>query len=84
MVPNLCIGYDHTHKNRLASAKQLACDKRPSLVSFNVIDENSVCHSHLSDAPLLGQAPGFTLKHQTKFERLAADKHSSLLQKYVK
>ena len=31
----------------------------------------------------LGQAPGLTHKHQTRLERLARDKHSSLLQKSV-
>jgi len=31
----------------------------------------------------LGQAPGFTHKHQARFERLARDKHSRLLWKVV-
>ncbi len=31
----------------------------------------------------LGQPPGLTHQHYTKLERLAKDKHSSLLQKYV-
>ncbi len=31
----------------------------------------------------LGWAPGFTHKHQTRLERLAKDKHSSLLRKSV-
>ncbi len=30
-----------------------------------------------------GKAPGLTHKHQTKLERLASDKHSSLLRKSV-
>jgi hypothetical protein len=32
----------------------------------------------------LGKAPGLTNKHKTRLERLARDKHSSLLQKLVK
>ncbi len=40
-----------------------------------------------SEAPFrcstLGQAPGLTHKHQTRLERLAKDKHSSLLRKSV-
>ncbi len=40
-----------------------------------------------SDAPLkcstLGSAPGLTHKYKTRLERLARDKHSSLLRKSV-
>jgi hypothetical protein len=32
----------------------------------------------------LGQAPGLTHKHYTRLERLAKDKHSSIVQKPVK
>ncbi len=31
----------------------------------------------------LGQAPGLTHKHQTRLERLAKDKHSTLFKKFV-
>jgi hypothetical protein len=34
-------------------------------------------------APLLEWAPGLTRKHKTRLERLAWDKHSSLLRKLV-
>ncbi len=43
--------------------------------------------AYQSEAPFrcsnLGQAPGSTRKHKTKLERLARDKHSSLLRKFV-
>ncbi len=38
---------------------------------------------HLSGGPLWAIVPGKTHKHKTRMERLAKDKHSSLLQKFV-
>jgi hypothetical protein len=39
--------------------------------------------AHPSELPTLGLAPGLTHIKQTWLERLATDKHSSLLQKFV-
>jgi hypothetical protein len=35
--------------------------------------------AYLSEAPFSGQAPGLVHKHLTRLERLAKDKHLSLL-----
>ncbi len=63
--------------------KIIVMDKQSSLFDWSIGDNKKRFITLTFRCSTLGQASGLTNKHQTRLERLARDKHSSLSRKFV-